>query len=37
MLESFKDMEDFLSSSAIEELNITEIKKICQLRVDLVK
>jgi hypothetical protein len=35
MLESIKDMEEFLSSSAIGELSVLELKKISSLRVDL--
>ncbi|CAD8108855.1 unnamed protein product [Paramecium primaurelia] len=35
LLESYKEMEDFLSSSAISELSSNEIKKIRQLRIDL--
>lgn len=35
MLESIKDMEEFLSSSAIGELSVQELKKISSLRVDL--
>jgi hypothetical protein len=37
MLESVKDMEEFLSSSALGELSTTELKRIASLRLDLVK
>lgn len=37
MLESIKDMEEFLSSSAMGELSVAEFKKISSLRLDLVK
>jgi hypothetical protein len=35
MLESVRDMEEFLSSSALGELGVGEIKTIATLRVDL--
>lgn len=34
MLESEQDMEDFLGSSGIGELSVSEIKRIGSLRVD---
>ena len=37
MLESVNDMEEFLSSSAISELSLAEVKKIAALRIDIVK
>lgn len=37
MLESVKDMEEFLSSSAVGELTAVELKKIAALRLDLLK
>lgn len=34
-MQTYKEMEEFLSSSAITELSSAEIKKISQLRIDL--